>query len=60
MAKYIVQRVREYYDMDSCDARGYPRKYVEEIGEPYETNVEPHGEYKGEIYDGVSLYYVKE
>ncbi len=59
MAKYVVQRVREYYDED-CDARGYPRRHVKEIGEPYETDVEPDGEYQGEVYDGVSLYYVYE
>lgn len=45
MGRYVVRVAEEYYDMDECDARGYPVKKIRYTGEEYETTVDPNGDY---------------
>ena len=44
MGRYIARVAEEYYDMDDCDARGYPIKKIRYTGEEYETTVDPDGD----------------
>ena len=41
MGRYIVRIAEKYFDMDDCDARGYPKEKYRYTGEEYETNSEP-------------------
>lgn len=43
MGRYFVRIAEEYYDMDDCDSRGYPKKKIRYTGEEYETTVDPDG-----------------
>lgn len=45
MGRYVVRFARKVYDMEKCDARGYPLETIEYTGEEYETYVEPENSY---------------
>jgi len=58
MGRYVVREAEEYYDMDDCDARGYPKKKIRYTGEEYETTVDPNGEYVESGPDGWEIHTV--
>ena len=39
--RYVINVRHEYYDMNECDARGYPEKKWESHSTSYESNKEP-------------------
>ena len=41
MGRYVVRVAEEYYDLDDCDWRGYPKRKIRYTGEEYETSEEP-------------------
>ena len=58
MGRYIVREAEEYYDMDDCDARGYPKKKIRYTGEEYETTVDPNGDHVESGPDGWEIHTV--
>lgn len=58
MGRYVVREAEEYYDMNECDAHGYPIKKIRYTGEEYETTVDPGGDYVESGPDGWEIHTV--
>ncbi len=58
MGRYVVREAEEYYDMNECDARGYPVKKIRYTGVEYETTVDPEGDYVESGPDGWEIHTV--
>lgn len=56
MGRYVVREAEEYYDMNECDARGYPVKKIRYTGVEYETTVNPDGDYVEMGPDGWEIH----